>query len=164
MIPTLELVEHELGRLSPYEDFGMKISDKSTTISADGGRITLIKPVPQNLTHQLPLFIEKGDFLLSPEAYARTLPTENPQGNRAKPDRKSASLPSAPTRQMTKRMRVDPNSDSGLPSRANSLASEEPSLRLRKRDLANLGRNCRQEDAKIKQSSAERQQTKSQLT
>jgi hypothetical protein len=163
MIPTLELVEHELGRLSPYEDFGMKISDKSTTISADGGRITLIKPVPQNLTHQLPLFIEKGDFLLSPEAYARTLPTENPQGNRAKSDRKSASLPPA-SRQVTKRMRVDPNSDSGLPSRANSLASEEPSLRLRKRDLANLGRNCQQEDAKIKQLSAERQQTKSQLT
>ena len=163
MIPSLELAKHEPGRLSPYEDSGMKNSEKSNAIIADGGRITLTKPVPQSLDHQLPWSIEKRDFLLSPEVYARTLQTENPQENRAKSDREAAGLSSTSIRQMLKRRRVDSNSDSGLSNKANSLASEELNLRLRKRVLANLGRNSRQEDAKIKRLSAERQQIKSQL-
>jgi hypothetical protein len=140
----------------------MKNSEKSTAIIANGGRITLTKLVPQSLDHQLPRSIEKRDFLLNPEVYARTLQTENPQENRVKSDREAASLSSTPIRQMAKRMRVDSNSDSGLSNKANSLASEELNLRLRKRVLANLGRNSRQEDAKIKQLSAERRQIKSQ--
>ena len=164
MIPSLELAKNEPGRLSPYEDSRMETSKKSTTISTEGGWITLTKPVPQNLTHQLPWSIEKRDFLLSPEAYARTLPMENPQGSGAKSDRKSAGLPLTSIKRMAKGMRVDPNSDPGLSSKANGLASEELNLRLRKNDLANLGRNSRQGDAKIKQLSAERQQAKSQLT
>jgi hypothetical protein len=158
MIPSLELAKHEPGRLSPYEDSRMKNPEKST----DGGRITLTKLVPQSLDHQLPWSIEKRDFLLSPEVYARTLQTENPQENRAKSDREAVGLSSTSIRQVAKRMKVDSNSDSGL-SKANSLASEELNLRLRKRVLANLGRNSRQEDAKIKHLSAERQQIKSQL-
>jgi hypothetical protein len=158
MILSLELAKHEPGRLSPYEDSRMKNPEKST----DGGRITLTKLVPQSLDHQLPWSIEKRDFLLSPEVYARTLQTENPQENRAKSDREAVGLSSTSIRQAAKRMKVDSNSDSGL-SKANSLASEELNLRLRKRVLANLGRNSRQEDAKIKQLSAERQQIKSQL-
>jgi hypothetical protein len=141
----------------------MKKSEKSTTIGADGGRITLTKPAPQNLTRQLPWFIEKGNFLLSPEAYARTLQTGNPQENRAKSDRKTAGVPSTSIRQMAKRMRIDPNSDPRLSGKASSVAGEELNLRLRKRVLANLGRNSQQKDAKIKKPSAERQQIKSQL-
>jgi hypothetical protein len=162
MIPSLELAKHEPGRLSPYEDSRMKNPEKSTAIIADGGRITLTKLVPQSLDHQLPWSIEKRDFLLSPEVYTRTLQTENPQENRAKSDREAVGLSSTSIRQVAKRMKVDSNSDSGL-SKANSLASEELNLRLRKRVLANLGRNSRQEDAKIKRLSAERQQIKSQL-
>jgi hypothetical protein len=124
----------------------------------DGSRLP--NQSQKSLTHQLPWFFEKGDFLLSPEAYVRTLPTEKLQENSGKSD-KSAGLPSTSIRQMVKRIGVDPSSDPGLPSKANSLSSEELNLRLRKRDLANLGRNSRQEDAKIKQLSAERQQTKS---
>jgi len=141
----------------------MKNSEKSNAIIADGGRITLTKLVPQSSDHQLPWSIKKGDFLLSPEVYERTLQTENPQENRAKSDTEAAGLSSTSIRQMAERMRVDSNSDSGLSNKANSLASEELNLRLRKRVLANLGRNSRQEDAKIKQLSAERQQIKSQL-
>ena len=167
MMPSLELAKHEPGRLSPYEDSGMKNSEKSNGIIADGGRITLTKLAPQSSDHQLPWSIEKRDFLLSPKVYARTLqkenPKENPQENRAKSDREAAGLSSTSIRQTAKRMRVDSNSDSGLSNKANSLASEELNLRLRKRVLANLGRNSRQEDAKIKQLSAERQQIKSQL-
>jgi hypothetical protein len=163
MIPSLELAEHEPGRLSPYEDSGMKNSEKSTAIIANEGRITLAKLVPQSLDHQLPRSIEKRDFLLSSEVYARTLQTENPQENRGKSGREAAGLSSTPIRQMAKRMRVDSISDSGLSNKANSLASEELNLRLRKRVLANLGRNSRQEDAKIKQLSAGRQKINSQL-
>jgi hypothetical protein len=163
MTPSLGLAKHEPARLNPYEDSGMKDSEKSTAIIANGGRITLTKLVSQSLDHQLPRSMEKRDFSLSPEVYARILQTENPQENRAKSDREAASLSSAPISQMAKRMRVDSNSDSGLSHKANSLASEELNLRLKKRVLANLGRNSRQEDAKIKHLSAERQQIKSQL-
>jgi hypothetical protein len=122
----------------------MKKSEKSTTIGADGGRITLTKPAPQNLTRQLPWLIEKRNFLLSPEAYARTLQTGNPQENRAKSDRKTAGVPSTSIRQMAKRMKVDLNSDLRLSGKASSVAGEELNLRLRKRVLANLGRNSQQ--------------------
>ena len=54
MIPSLELAKHEPGRLSPYEDSGMKNSEKSNTIIADGGRITLTKLDSQSPDHQLP--------------------------------------------------------------------------------------------------------------
>src|ERR1700722_12096833 len=125
MIPSLERAKHEPDRLNPYEDSGMKDSEKSTAIIANGGRITLTKLVPQSIDRQLPRSMEKRDFSLSPEVYARTLQTENPQENRAKSDREAASLSSTPIRQMAKRMRVDSNSDSGLSNKANSLASEE---------------------------------------
>jgi hypothetical protein len=60
-------------------------------------------------------------------------------------------------------MRVGPNSNPGLSGMANSFAREELNPRLRKRVLANVGKNSQQEDAKSKQLSAERQQINSQL-
>ena len=106
---------------------------------------------------------EKRDFLPSPENWARTTQSSNRQGSERQSDKRVARLSLASPRKTAKRMRIDSISDSGLSERANSLASEELSLRLKKRVLANLGRSSQNENAKIKQLSAERHEIESQL-
>jgi hypothetical protein len=152
-------VEPEPGRLSPYEDSDTKDGEKATTASAAGGRPIFAGPVSQNTTHQVRSQIVSTEFVESIERYAR----EDSQEKESQSHREAAGLSTASPSQAAKRMRVDSTNELGLSEKANSLASEELNLRLRKRVLANLGRSSQNENAKIKKLSAERQQIKSQL-
>ena len=93
----------------------------------------------------------------------RTTQDEKLRDKKRQSDKEAIGLASASPRQMAKRMKTDFAGDLGLSEKATSLASEELNLRLRRRVLANLGRSSQNENAKIKELSAERQQIKSQL-
>ena len=110
-----------------------------------------------------PWMTEKRDFLPSPENCTMTTQSSNSHGSERQSDKGIAGLSLTSPIKTAKRMRIDSINDSGLSEKANSLASEELNLRLKKRVLANLGRSSLNENAKIKQLSAERHRIESQL-
>jgi hypothetical protein len=99
------------------------------------------------------------EFLEGVERCAR----ESLQEKHPPSDKEAARRSSASTINSAKRMKIGSTSDPGLSEKANNLASEELNLRLRRTVLANLGKSSQNENAKIKQISAERQHIKSQL-
>jgi hypothetical protein len=110
------------------------------------------EPVSQIIARQQRSLSVTTEVVEGLERYAG----EDSQEKKSPFDKEAAVLSSPSTRKTAKRAKVDSTSDSGLSEKANSLASEELNLRLRRRVLANLGRSSQDENAKIKQLSAER--------
>jgi hypothetical protein len=100
-------------------------------------------------------------FMGKIERYAQ----EDSQQKKSPSDKETAALSSSSssTRKTAKRAKSSPPSDSGFSEKANSSASEELNLRPRRKVLADLGRGSQDENTKIKEPSAARQQIKAQL-
>jgi hypothetical protein len=88
---------------------------------------------------------------------------ENLQEKHSQSHKEATQRTSASATNSAKRMKIKSTSDPGLSKKANSLASKELNVRLRRTVLANLGRSSRNENANAKQISAERKYIKSQL-